>query len=446
MSGIRNIIVFNIMRICVVGMGYVGLVSGACLAKLGHEVIGVEIDDGRIEKLRRGTSPIYEPGLEGVMKEVIQNKKLSFTHDLKEGLSGAEVILNAVGTPPNEQRRVELKYVWELARQVGERLDHYAVFVNKSTVPVGTADEVKKIIQEHSKNNVSFDVASNPEFLREGSAIHDFMNPDRIVVGVASEKAKEVLQNMYRPLIDQGKRFFATDIKSAELIKYASNSFLAAKIAFINEIANLCDSVGADVREVARGMGFDSRIGEKFLEPGPGYGGSCFPKDVDGLIHVAADHGMHLRILESVAEANRFQRIGAIYRLRKQLPDVVGKTIAVWGLSFKPNTDDVRESAAIEVIGNLVEEGARVKCYDPVAGENAKKILQNANVELVADKMEALTDADALVLMTQWDEFRALKPEDMKKHMKGNVVIDMRNIWDRELFEKAGLIYEGVGR
>ena len=434
------------MRICVVGMGYVGLVSGACLAKLGHEVIGVEIDDGRIEKLRRGTSPIYEPGLEGVMKEVIQNKKLSFTHDLKEGLSGAEVILNAVGTPPNEQRRVELKYVWELARQVGERLDHYAVFVNKSTVPVGTADEVQKIIQKHLKKEIVFDVASNPEFLREGSAIHDFMNPDRIVVGVASERAKEVLQSMYQPLIHQGKRFMATDVRSAELIKYASNSFLATKIAFINEIANLCDSVGADVREVARGMGFDSRIGGKFLEPGPGYGGSCFPKDVDGLLHVASDYGMQLRILESAAEANRFQRMGAIYRLRKHVPDLPGKAIAVLGLAFKPETDDIRESAAIEVIESLSEEGARVQCYDPAAMENARAVLKPNGIIFAKNALETLSQADALVLMTQWDEFRALKPEDMKKHMKGNVVIDMRNIWDRELFEKAGLIYEGVGR
>ena len=435
------------MKICVIGTGYVGLVSAVCLAELGHNVIGVDIDNNKIENLKKGISPIYEPGLEDLLVRNLGKGNLSFISDISLAIKGVEIIFSAVGTPPDEQRRIDLKYVREVARQIGKQLDHYAVFVNKSTVPVGTADEVKQIIKENLQSSqIDFDVASNPEFLREGSAIKDFLNPDRIIVGVDSSRAEQILKELYRPVIDKGVYFMATNIKSAELIKYASNAFLATKVTFISEIANLCDEIGADIKEVAKGMGLDARINDKFLEAGPGYGGSCFPKDVDEFIRTASDYGVEIRVLEAVTKANRFQRSVVIQKLRKHLPDMAGKTIAVWGLAFKPGTDDVRESSAMEIVKKLTEKGVKVKCYDPIAMENAKKELKDKSngLEFVSDKMEALLKADALILMTHWDEFKEVKPGEIKKHL--NVVIDTRNIWDRKEFEKAGLTYEGMGR
>ncbi len=423
-----------------------GLVSAVCFAELGHEVVGVDVDKGKIEKIKKGVSPIYEPGLEEMLQRNLKGGGLTFTDDFSQGVKGAKAVFSAVGTPPDERRRVDLRYVREVAKQVGEKLTDYTVFINKSTVPVGTAEDVKRIIRENLATETDFDVASNPEFLREGSAVKDFMEPDRIVVGVDSERSEEVLKELYRPITEKGAKLMITDVKSAELIKYASNAFLAAKVTFINEVANLCDEVGADVREVAKGMGLDKRIGDRFLEAGPGYGGSCFPKDVDEFIRTSSDHGIEIRVLEAVAKANRFQRAVVLQKLMKHLPEVASKTVAVWGLAFKPDTDDVRESSAIEIVERLIEKGTKVKCYDPMAMENAKKELENKRngLEFVSSKEEALRGADALVLMTHWDEFKKVKPKEVKKHL--NIVIDTRNIWERKDFEKEGITYEGMGR
>jgi UDPglucose 6-dehydrogenase len=431
------------MKICVIGTGYVGLVTAVCFAELGHNVVGVDIDEKKIENLRNGISPIYEEDVEEFLKKGMDSGKLSFTTDLASVLNDCDVVFNAVGTPPDEQRRVDLKYVWAVAKQVGENLNRHIVFVNKSTVPVGTASEVEKIIKANLKSNIDFDVCSNPEFLREGSAIKDFMQPDRIVVGVDSDKARQVMADVYKPLTEKGYYLMITDISSAELIKYASNAFLATKISFINEIATLCEKVGADISEVAKGIGLDSRIGNKFLNPGPGYGGSCFPKDVDGLISIALDNGVNLRILEAVTDANKSHQLIAIQKIKKHIPNLFGKTIAVWGLAFKAGTDDIRESSSIKLIEKLIQEGAKIQCYDPIALENTKKELTNGNgIKFCEDKMDALSGADALVLMTEWDEFKGVSPEEIKKHT--SIVVDTRNIWNKEEFE--GISYEGWGR
>lgn len=431
------------MKICVIGTGYVGLVTAVCFAELGHSVVGVDIDEKKIENLRNGISPIYEEDVEEFLKKGMDSGKLSFTTDLASVLNDCDVVFNAVGTPPDEQRRVDLKYVWAVAKQVGENLNRHIVFVNKSTVPVGTASEVEKIIKANLKSNIDFDVCSNPEFLREGSAIKDFMQPDRIVVGVDSDKARQVMADVYKPLTEKGYYLMITDISSAELIKYASNAFLATKISFINEIATLCEKVGADISEVAKGIGLDSRIGNKFLNPGPGYGGSCFPKDVDGLISIALDNGVNLRILEAVTDANKSHQLIAIQKIKKHIPNLFGKTIAVWGLAFKAGTDDIRESSSIKLIEKLIQEGAKIQCYDPIALENTKKELTNGNgIKFCEDKMDALSGADALVLMTEWDEFKGVSPEEIKKHT--SIVVDTRNIWNKEEFE--GVSYEGWGR
>ena len=431
------------MKICVIGTGYVGLVTTVCFAELGHSIVGVDIDEKKIENLRNGISPIYEEDVEEFLKKGMDSGNLSFTTDLASVLNDCDVVFNAVGTPPDEQRRVDLKYVWAVAKQVGENLNRHIVFVNKSTVPVGTASEVEKIIKANLKSNIDFDVCSNPEFLREGSAIKDFMQPDRIVVGVDSDKARQVMADVYKPLTEKGYYLMITDISSAELIKYASNAFLATKISFINEIATLCEKVGADISEVAKGIGLDSRIGNKFLNPGPGYGGSCFPKDVDGLISIALDNGVNLRILEAVTDANKSHQLIAIQKIKKHIPNLFGKTIAVWGLAFKAGTDDIRESSSIKLIEKLIQEGAKIQCYDPIALENTKKELTNGNgIKFCEDKMDALSGADALVLMTEWDEFKGVSPEEIKKHT--SIVVDTRNIWNKEEFE--GISYEGWGR
>ena len=431
------------MKICVIGTGYVGLVTTVCFAELGHSIVGVDIDEKKIENLRNGISPIYEEDVEEFLKKGMDSGKLSFTTDLASVLNDCDVVFNAVGTPPDEQRRVDLKYVWAVAKQVGENLNRHIVFVNKSTVPVGTASEVEKIIKANLKSNIDFDVCSNPEFLREGSAIKDFMQPDRIVVGVDSDKARQVMADVYKPLTEKGYYLMITDISSAELIKYASNAFLATKISFINEIATLCEKVGADISKVAKGISLDSRIGNKFLNPGPGYGGSCFPKDVDGLISIALDNGVNLRILEAVTDANKSHQLIAIQKIKKHIPNLFGKTIAVWGLAFKAGTDDIRESSSIKLIEKLIQEGAKIQCYDPIALENTKKELTNGNgIKFCEDKMDALSGADALVLMTEWDEFKGVSPEEIKKHT--SIVVDTRNIWNKE--ECEGVSYEGWGR
>jgi UDPglucose 6-dehydrogenase len=437
------------MKICVLGTGYVGLVSAVCLAELGHQVVGVDVDGEKITKLKQGISPIYEPGLEELLQKNIQADRLFFSEDLSFGLQNASVVLSAVGTPPDERRRVDLCYARQVAEAVGKQLDHYIVFVNKSTVPAGTAETMKNIIKSNLRQALEFDVASNPEFLREGSAIADFMEPDRIIVGVESAQAKKVLKELYQPLIAKGVKFMATDIKSAELIKYASNAFLATKISFINEVANLCDSIKADVKDVAQGMGLDTRINHKFLEAGPGFGGSCFPKDVDEFIRTASDYGIEMRILEAVVKTNQFQRSVVIQKLQKHLPDLNNKTIAIWGLAFKPETDDVREAASLDIIKTLVQKGVKIKAYDPLANKNARQLLnldkeEGDRVKIVDDKFLALQGADALILMTHWEEFRGVSAKEIKKYL--NIVIDARNFWERQDFENLNMIYEGMGR
>lgn len=434
------------MNVTIVGTGYVGLVSGVCFADIGHDVICVDINPQIVQKLSSGIPTIYEQGLEALLKKSLDSGRISFTTDIKAALKSADIVINAVGTPPDKNRRVNLSYVKQVAEDVGKHLDHYIVFVNKSTVPVGTANLVKDIIQKNLTHDIEFDVASNPEFLREGVAIQDFLEPDKIVIGTDSDRAKRQLEELYAPLIDKGYTLLGTTIPSAELIKYANNSFLVTKISFINEVARLCEMIGADVLEVAKGIGLDSRIGPQFLEPGPGYGGSCFPKDVDGLINTAQDNGVTLRILEAAVESNRYQRVIALSKLKKHYPSLKGKKVAVWGLAFKPDTDDVRDSASIELIKSLQIEGATVLCYDPEALENAKKEVANNNVYYVADKWEALSDADALVLMTHWDEFKSVAAEEFETHGFKNIIIDCRNIWDKSMFEHTSMMYEGLGR
>lgn len=433
------------MKVCILGLGYVGLVSAVCFGELGHKVIGVDVDKNKIERLKNGQPPFYEKDIDRLLKSNLKNKKLDFTTDIKQALKNADIVFNTVGTPAGKDRRVDLKYVKEVAKQVGQNLDHYIVFVNKSTVPVGTAKEVERIIKNNLKSNIEFDVASNPEFLREGSAIEDFMKPDRIIIGVDSKKSERYLKKLYQPLMKKCGTFMVTSTQNAELIKYASNSFLATKISFINEIADLCDKLGTDVTEIAKGMGLDSRIGHKFLEAGPGYGGSCFPKDIDALIYTALDNGVKMSILETVIETNKTRSNIIIQKLLKHLPDISNKTITVWGLSFKPNTDDIRESASLRIIEKILEKEAKIKCYDPMANEVTKKVFSNnKNIEFVSDKMDALDSTDALILMTHWDEFKKVKVKDIKKHT--NIVIDTRNIWQRKDFEKLGIKYEGIGR
>lgn len=433
------------MKICVLGSGYVGLVTAVCLAKLGHTVVGLDIDAEKINKLQQGILPIYEPGLEELLTTYLQVGNLSFTQDLATALKDSQVVFNAVGTPPDDNRRADLTYVEAAARQVAEHLDHYLVFVNKSTVPVGTAERVRQIIQENLRVKTDFAVASNPEFLREGSAIGDFLQPDRIVVGVDSEMAADYLRQVYQPLISEGKTFMLTDIKSAELIKYAANSFLATKVGFINEVANVCDSLGADISQVARGIGLDTRINPKFLEAGPGFGGSCFPKDVDEFIYTASDAGVALQILSAVVLANKQQRLVVINKLSKHLGNLSGKTIALWGLAFKPKTDDVRESAALDIIKQLYAAGANIQAYDPLANKNAQVVLDKLNnIKFFNDKFLALKEADALLLMTHWEEFGAVKAAEIAPHLK--IIVDARNLWSRSDFESLGLIYEGIGR
>lgn len=432
------------MKICVIGTGYVGLVSAVCFAEIGHNVIGVDIDREKIEKLKKGICPIYEKNLPKLLKKNLKKKRIDFTSDLPFALKKSIVVFNAVGTPPDEQRKVDLKYVWEVAKKVGENLDHYIVFVNKSTVPPGTTEKTREIIEKNLKRKIKFDVASNPEFLREGSAIKDFLEPDRIVVGVDSQKAKIILKKIYQPIIKKGYPIIFTEIKSAELIKYASNAFLATKLSFINEIANLAEKIGANIKDVIKGMGLDKRIGNSYLNPGPGFGGSCLPKDIDGLINLGLDEGINLRVLEAVRDVNQSQQLIAILKLKKHLPNLIGKKIAIWGLSFKANTDDIRESSAIKVILKLLEEGAKISCYDPVAIENAKKALgQNEKIEFCSEKFTALKKAKALILMTDWEEFKKVKPKEIKKYLK--IVIDTRNIWEKSDFQRENLIYEGIG-
>ena len=436
------------MNIAIVGTGYVGLVSGTCFSEMGINVTCVDIDEQKIAKLQNGIVPIYEPGLEDMVLRNVKAGRLKFTTDIRTCLDEAEVVFSAVGTPPDEDGSADLHYVLDVARTVGKNIKNYLVFVTKSTVPVGTAKKVKAAIAEEIAKrgaDVEFDVASNPEFLKEGAAIDDFMSPDRVVVGVESERAKEIMTRLYRPFFLKSDRMLFTDIPSAEMIKYAANSMLATRISFMNDIANLCERVGADVSMVRKGIGSDSRIGAKFLYPGCGYGGSCFPKDVKALIKTAEKNGYEMHVLKAVEEVNERQKRILFDKLEKHFGgDLKGKKIAMWGLSFKPETDDMREAPALVLIDLLLKSGCEVKVYDPIAMEECKRRI-GETVTYCADKYEAAIDADALLMVTEWKEFRVPSWDVLKKTMRGNVVIDGRNIYDRKELEGKGFIYYRIG-
>ena len=436
------------MNIVIVGTGYVGLVSGTCFSEMGIHVTCVDIDGQKIEKLKNGILPIYEPGLEDMVLRNVKAGRLSFTTDIRTCLDEAEVVFSAVGTPPDEDGSADLHYVLDVARTVGKNIKKYLVFVTKSTVPVGTAQKVKAAIAEEiSKRGVKveFDVASNPEFLKEGAAVDDFMRPDRVVVGVESERAKEIMGRLYRPFMLTNDRMLFTDIPSAEMIKYAANSMLATRISFMNDIANLCERVGADVSMVRKGIGSDSRIGAKFLYPGCGYGGSCFPKDVKALIKTAEKNGYEMHVLKAVEEVNERQKRILFSKLENHFGgDLKGKKIAMWGLSFKPETDDMREAPALVLIDLLLNAGCDVRVYDPIAMEECKRRI-GESVTYCADKYEAAIDADALLMVTEWKEFRMPSWDVLRKTMRGNVVIDGRNIYDRKELEGRGFVYYRIG-
>ena len=436
------------MNIAIVGTGYVGLVSGTCFSEMGINVTCVDVDSRKIESLKQGIVPIYEPGLEEMVARNAKAGRLRFTTDLRECLDDVEVVFSAVGTPPDEDGSADLHYVLEVARTVGQNIKKHVVFVTKSTVPVGTARKVKAAIQEEIEKRgveVEFDVASNPEFLKEGAAVEDFMRPDRVVVGVESERAREVMTRLYRPFMLTNDRMLFTDIPSAEMIKYAANSMLATRISFMNDMANLCELVGADVNMVRKGIGSDSRIGAKFLYPGCGYGGSCFPKDVKALIKTAEQNGYGMRVLKAVEEVNDSQKRVPFEKLSRHFGgELRGKTVALWGLAFKPETDDMREAPSLVLIGLLLEAGCVVRVYDPVAMDECKRRIGD-KVVYCRDKYEAVVDADALLLVTEWKEFRVPSWEVLRKTMRGNVVIDGRNIYDREEMRRNGFEYECIG-
>ena len=437
------------MNIAIVGTGYVGLVSGTCFAEMGANVTCVDVNKQKIEDLQNGRIPIYEPGLDEMVLRNYRGGRLKFTTDLSSCLNDVEIVFSAVGTPPDEDGSADLKYVLEVAHTIGAYMNKYLLVVTKSTVPVGTARKVKTAIQEEldkRKLNIEFDVASNPEFLKEGAAIKDFMSPDRVVVGVESERAKELMTKLYRPFLLNNFRVISTDIPSAEMIKYAANSMLATRISFMNDIANLCELVGADVNMVRKGIGADSRIGNKFLYPGCGYGGSCFPKDVKALIKTAELNGYDMRVLRAVEEVNEYQKSILFEKLRRYFNNKLnGRTISIWGLSFKPETDDMRESTALVMIKLLLQSGCKVKVYDPIAMKECKRRIGDV-VEYSSDMYEAVLDSDALVLLTEWKQFRMPSWGVIKKAMKQPLVFDGRNIYDVQEMKGQGFVYHCIGR
>lgn len=444
------------MKIAIVGTGYVGLVTGTCFAEMGVDVTCVDVDVAKIENLNKGIIPIYEPGLEDMVLRNVKAERLHFTTSLVEVLNDVDVVFSAVGTPPEEDGSADLRYVFEVARTVGQNMQKYILLVTKSTVPVGTSEKVREIIDsELNKRQVKidFDIASNPEFLKEGDAIKDFMSPDRVVVGVDSEKAKEIMTKLYRPFLLNNFRVIFMDIASSEMTKYAANAMLATRISFMNDIANLCELVGADVNMVRKGIGADQRIGTKFLYPGIGYGGSCFPKDVRALIQTAIENGYTLRVLEGVEAVNKQQKEVLFNKLSEYFKGAIaGRTIAVWGLSFKPNTNDVREAPALILIEKLINAGCCVRVYDPVAITEAQDALQNKlsvsqkeQIYFAENIYDAVLDADALLLATEWKEFRMPSWGVVRKSMKGKLVLDGRNIYDKDELHEAGFDYIGIG-
>jgi len=467
------------MKIAIIGTGYVGLVTGTCLSDFGLDVVCVDRDSKKIECLNSGKVPIYEPNLEALIQKNVSASRLTFTTDLEKAVKESQVIFIAVGTPPNHDGSANLKQIEKVAQQIAASLNDYKVIVNKSTVPIGTATKIKEIVNKYQSSSVipakagihpsviarsevslsprkrrpqsqptskpfDFDIVSNPEFLREGSAVYDFTHPDKIVIGTTSPKALNIMQEIYRPLYLIDTPFVITNPETAELIKYACNAFLATKITFINEIANLCDKVGADVHQIAKAMGLDGRISPKFLHPGPGYGGSCFPKDTEALCSIAADYGYEFKTLKAVVSANKRQRELMIDKIKHHLGDLKGKTIAILGLAFKQNTDDIRKSPAIDIIQLLLKEGAQIKCFDPLAMENARKILPS--LTYCQDEYNTAQNSHALVILTEWNQFRNLDLSKIKKLLKSPILLDLRNLYEPATLKSLGFIYEGVGR
>ena len=436
------------MKIAIVGTGYVGLVSGACFAEVGIDVTCVDIDKRKIDNLINGTIPIYEPGLDDLVSRNVKEGRLHFTTDLKECLDEVEVVFSAVGTPPDEDGSADLKYVLDVARTFGRNINKYTILVTKSTVPVGTSAKIKaEINRELAERGMSvpFEVASNPEFLKEGAAIKDFMSPDRVVIGIESDRARKVMERLYRPFLLNNFRVIFMDIASADMTKYATNSILATRISFMNDIANLCELVGADVNMVRKGIGTDARIGNKFLYAGCGYGGSCFPKDVKALIHTGKEHGYKMRIIEAVEEVNELQKSIVFRKLKDALGNLKGRRIGMWGLAFKPETDDMREAPALVVIEKLLEAGATVVAYDPVAVPEARRRLGD-RIEYALDMYDTAVDADAIALMTEWKQFRVPSWNVLHKVMRGNIIVDGRNIYDPAELAEEGFEYHCIGK
>lgn len=437
------------MNIAIVGTGYVGLVTGTCFAEMGVNVTCVDIDEQKIQKLKEGIMPIYEPGLEDLVTRNVKAERLHFTTDLTTCLNDVEIVFSAVGTPPDEDGSADLRYVLDVARTVGQNIQKHVVLVTKSTVPVGTAKKVRATIQEELDKrgvNIEFDVASNPEFLKEGAAIKDFMNPDRVVVGVESERARKLMEKLYKPFTLNGYPILIMDVPSAEMTKYAANAMLATRISFMNDIANLCERVGANVDNVRKGIGTDSRIGSRFLYAGCGYGGSCFPKDVKALVHTGQENGYHMQVIEAVEAVNEKQKYIVFDKLQAAFhDDLQGKTIALWGLAFKPETDDMREAPALVVIQELLKAGAAVKVFDPIAMEECKRRIGDV-VTYCKDMYEAVIDADALALLTEWKQFRLPSWAIIHHAMKNHVIVDGRNIYDGEELKELGFTYSRIGQ
>ena len=454
------------MKICIIGTGYVGLVTGTCLADFGLQVTCVDQDKNKISLLNSGGVPIYEPNLDDLIKKNVTAGRLSFTIDLHQAVTNSKVIFITVGTPSNDDGSVNLAQIEKVAQQIAYHQNEYKVIVNKSTVSVGTAHKIKEIINKYCPKSVTsasssviarseatkqppqepidFDVVSNPEFLREGSAVYDFTHPDKIVIGTTSDKALKIMQEIYRPLYLIDTPFVITNPETAELIKYACNAFLATKITFINEIANLCDKVGADVHQIAKAMGLDGRISPKFLHPGPGYGGSCFLKDTEALYHFASTCGYKFKILQAVISANKRQRELMVEKIKHHLGDLKGKTIGILGLAFKQNTDDIRRSPSLDIIKLLLKEGAKIRCFDPMAMDNTKKILPD--ITYCHDEYETAQGSDVLVIATEWNQFRNLDLSKIEKLLKSPILLDLRNLYDPEKVKLLGFIYEGAGR
>ena len=430
------------MKLAIVGTGYVGLVTGTCFADLGNDVVCADNDEKKIKTLKGGSIPIYEPGLEELVKKNTANGRLKFTSDIKEAIKSSEIIFICVGTPSREDGSADLTGIERVSRDIAGHIDSYKLIVEKSTVPVETGEWVKKTISSFMDGASEFEVASNPEFLREGSAIKDFMNPDRVVIGVESERAEKLMRELYEPL---NTKIVVANIKGAEIIKHAANSFLATKISFINALSNICERTGADINEVAEGIGLDSRVNKHFLRAGIGFGGSCFPKDLKAFIRISEKLGYPLDILKEVEKINEKQKDLAIQKITEMLWNIPGKTIGVWGLSFKPDTDDIRSAPSIDIIKRLLEQGAKIKAFDPVAMENVKCEL-GKSIEYCRDIYDVASDADCVVLMTEWNEFKEIDWERIKKEMKQPVILDGRNIYDPEKLKAMGFKYQGIGR